>query len=78
MTGDVLRQAEPLGVRGNERLVFSRCRTDAEAESAGLDVSEHGMWGYPELFSPVPGGYGTDGSPAVNGGWRPTPVPEAG
>jgi ammonium transporter, Amt family len=35
-------------------------RTDAEAESAGLDVSEHGMWGYPELFTPVPGGYGTD------------------
>ena len=26
-------------------------RTDAEAEAAGLDVSEHGMWGYPELFS---------------------------
>ncbi len=35
-------------------------RTDAEAESAGLDMSEHGMWGYPELFSPVPGGYRTD------------------
>ena len=32
-------------------------RSDAEAESAGLDVSEHGMWGYPELFTPVPGGY---------------------
>ena len=37
-------------------------RSDAEAESAGLDVSEHGMWGYPELFTPVPGGYGTDDS----------------
>jgi Amt family ammonium transporter len=55
-------------------------RTDAEAESAGLDVSEHGMWGYPELFTPVPGGYGTDGSTStpVAGGWRPTPVPETG
>jgi Amt family ammonium transporter len=53
-------------------------RSDAEAESAGLDVSEHGMWGYPELFSPVPGGYGTEGSPSVNGAWRPTPVPEPG
>jgi ammonium transporter, Amt family len=57
-------------------------RTDAEAEAAGLDLSEHGMWGYPELFSPVPGGYGTEESPAhVNGnGWRPSgaPVPETG
>src|SRR5205823_10506728 len=25
-------------------------RTDAEAEETGLDLSEHGMWGYPELF----------------------------
>jgi len=53
-------------------------RTDAEAETAGLDVSEHGMWGYPELFTPVPGGYGTDGPSAVGGGWRPTVVPETG
>jgi ammonium transporter, Amt family len=35
-------------------------RTDAEVESAGLDVSEHGMWGYPEFYIPVPGGYGTE------------------
>ena len=53
-------------------------RTDAEAESAGLDVSEHGMWGYPELFTPVPGGYGTDGSSANGPGWRPAPVLETG
>jgi ammonium transporter, Amt family len=53
-------------------------RTDAEAESAGLDVSEHGLSGYPELFGAVPGGYGTEGSPAVNGGWKPAPVPEPG
>jgi Amt family ammonium transporter len=53
-------------------------RTDAEAESAGLDVSEHGMWGYPEMFTPVPGGYGTDGAHPVGASWRPTPVPEAG
>ena len=37
-------------------------RTEAEVESAGLDVSEHGMWGYPEFYIPVPGGYGTEGS----------------
>lgn len=35
-------------------------RTDAAAETAGLDVSEHGMWGYPEFYIPVPGGYGTE------------------
>ncbi len=35
-------------------------RSDTEAETAGLDVSEHGMWGYPEFYIPVPGGYGTE------------------
>jgi hypothetical protein len=33
MTGDVLRQAEPLGVSGDELLVFSRCRSDADADA---------------------------------------------
>jgi Amt family ammonium transporter len=50
-------------------------RTDAEAETAGLDVSEHGMWGYPELFSPVPGGYGTEGSSAPGSSWHRAPAP---
>jgi Amt family ammonium transporter len=35
-------------------------RVEAEVETAGLDVSEHGMWGYPEMYIPVPGGYGTE------------------
>ena len=35
-------------------------RVEAEAETAGLDVSEHGMWGYPEFYTAIPGGYGTD------------------
>ena len=35
-------------------------RAEPEAETAGLDVSEHGMWGYPEFYIPVPGGYGTE------------------
>src|SRR5438094_2521375 len=35
-------------------------RVEEEAETAGLDVSEHGMWGYPEFYIPVPGGYGTE------------------
>ena len=32
-------------------------RVEPEVETAGLDVSEHGMWGYPEFYIPVPGGY---------------------
>ena len=35
-------------------------RTEPEVEAMGLDVSEHGMWGYPEFYIPVPGGYGTE------------------
>src|SRR6476619_3358002 len=35
-------------------------RVEPETETAGLDVSEHGMWGYPEFYIPVPGGYGTE------------------
>ncbi len=35
-------------------------RTEPEVENLGLDVSEHGMWGYPEFYIPVPGGYGTE------------------
>ena len=35
-------------------------RVEDHVETAGLDVSEHGMWGSPEFYIPVPGGYGTD------------------
>lgn len=35
-------------------------RVEPEVESQGLDVHEHGMWGYPEFYIPVPGGYGTE------------------
>ncbi len=35
-------------------------RVKPEVESEGLDVHEHGMWGYPEFYIPVPGGYGTE------------------
>jgi Amt family ammonium transporter len=31
-------------------------RVSARHEIDGLDISEHGMWGYPEQFMPVPGG----------------------
>jgi hypothetical protein len=39
-------------------------------ETAGLDVSEHGMWGYPEFYIPVPGGYGTTESTPIVGPLR--------
>jgi Amt family ammonium transporter len=35
-------------------------RVEEHVETAGLDVSEHGMWGYPEFYIPVPGGYGSE------------------
>jgi Amt family ammonium transporter len=35
-------------------------RAEPHVENMGLDVSEHGMWGYPEFYIPVPGGYGTE------------------
>ena len=31
-------------------------RVSEREELEGLDISEHGMWGYPETFMPVPGG----------------------
>ena len=41
--------------------------------ATSLDISEHGMWGYPEAFMPVPGGvYRQPDTPTVN----PHPVPE--
>ena len=51
-------------------------RVDADVEAAGLDVSEHGMWGYPEFYIPVPGGYGADshGHPAAAHARLATPV----
>ena len=39
-------------------------RVEDDVETAGLDVSEHGMWGYPEFYIPVPGGYGADAQPS--------------
>jgi Amt family ammonium transporter len=42
-------------------------RTEEAVETAGLDVSEHGMWGYPEFYIPVPGGYGTEAHPHLLG-----------
>jgi len=54
-------------------------RVEEHVETAGLDVSEHGMWGYPEFYIPVPGGYGTEshghlGAPHMH---RPVREPES-
>jgi Amt family ammonium transporter len=50
-------------------------RVDEEVEAAGLDVSEHGMWGYPEFYIPVPGGYGTDAHGHLGAAHAPRLVP---
>jgi ammonium transporter, Amt family len=51
-------------------------RVSAEAEQAGLDISEHGMYGYPEQFIPDAELYGVPTAPAVTLGSRaPSPAP---
>jgi ammonium transporter, Amt family len=53
-------------------------RVEEETETAGLDVSEHGMWGYPEFYIPVPGGYGTEAHGHLLGhAHQHRPAPEA-
>jgi len=54
-------------------------RVEPEVETAGLDVSEHGMWGYPEFYIPVPGGYGTEAHShlVAHGHTHPEPKPLA-
>jgi hypothetical protein len=42
-------------------------RVEEHVETAGLDVSEHGRWGYPEFYIPVPGGYGADAHAHLGG-----------
>jgi ammonium transporter, Amt family len=49
-------------------------RVKPEEERYGLDLVEHGMWGYPEQFMPVPGSeYHPPAPPAQRP--RPRPVP---
>ena len=51
-------------------------RVKPEEERYGLDIVEHGMWGYPEQFMPVPGS--EYHQPAVPKGWPPRqPAPVA-
>jgi Amt family ammonium transporter len=51
-------------------------RVSLDEERYGLDIVEHGMWGYPEQFMPVPGfEYHQPALPAQRP--RPRPVPVA-
>src|SRR5215207_3055431 len=50
-------------------------RVSAEAEMAGLDISEHGMYGYPEQFIPDAELYGAAVTPAIKLGRPPAPAP---
>jgi ammonium transporter, Amt family len=53
-------------------------RVAPEEERYGLDIVEHGMWGYPEAFMPVPGSEYRP--PAMPTGWpprQPAPVTHA-
>jgi Amt family ammonium transporter len=50
-------------------------RVKLEEERYGLDIVEHGMWGYPEQFMPVPGfEYHQPALPAQRPRPRPVPV----
>ncbi|HEV3403804.1 MAG TPA: hypothetical protein VG073_05910, partial [Gaiellaceae bacterium] len=50
-------------------------RVEPAVESQGLDVHEHGMWGYPEFYIPVPGGYGTESHTHLGGRHSHVPAP---
>ena len=50
-------------------------RVEEKAETLGLDVSEHGIWGYPEFYIPVPGGYGTESHAHLGAGAATVPRP---
>jgi Amt family ammonium transporter len=47
-------------------------RVRADEERYGLDIVEHGMWGYPEQFMPVPG---YEYHPPARSSQRPAPKP---
>jgi len=50
-------------------------RVSAEEEDAGLDISEHGMYGYPEQFIPTPELVGYGAAPtALTRPSSPTPT----
>ena len=51
-------------------------RVSERFEIDGLDISEHGMWGYPEQFMPVPGGAYIHPDAIALASGRPVPAAE--
>ena len=51
-------------------------RVTAEEEDAGLDISEHGMYGYPEQFIPAPELVGYGAAPQYGSPTIPAPAPK--
>ena len=50
-------------------------RVESDEERYGLDIVEHGMWGYPEQFMPVPGSeYHPPAPPSQRPRVKPVPV----
>jgi ammonium transporter, Amt family len=50
-------------------------RVSAEEEAAGLDISEHGMYGYPEQFIPDVELYGSPAATSLKlNGHAPSPA----
>ena len=47
-------------------------RVSADEEEAGLDISEHGMYGYPEQFIPTPELVGYGAAPTAS--YTPSPA----
>jgi Amt family ammonium transporter len=58
-------------------LMGGSLRVSAEEEDAGLDISEHGMYGYPEQFIPAPELIGSSPAGAPATAMRPAPTPSA-
>jgi ammonium transporter, Amt family len=53
-------------------------RVSEEDEEAGLDIIEHGMYGYPEQFIPAPEVGAALGSPVAPGARPIAPEPQPG
>jgi Amt family ammonium transporter len=51
-------------------------RVTTEEEDAGLDISEHGMYGYPEQFIPAPELVGYGAAPQYGSPTIPAPSPK--
>src|SRR4051795_9021876 len=50
-------------------------RVSADEEDAGLDITEHGMYGYPEQYIPEPELIGYGAMPANTKGYKPAAAP---